>query len=173
MNKQRRTYLLDLGLLPFMTNSFAQSDFFIPKQWLELFLWSTFPISKNIIIAQAIIKDPEITLLASEQRVELQARYAVSGTALGQKSYEGSIVLNSKLQYQANHRLVRLAEPRLELFTVDSDLDASQQITSILKKLVPALLEQQVIYRFENNSSLLGKAPKLIHIETDGIRLQY
>ncbi|MBJ7503304.1 MAG: DUF1439 domain-containing protein [Burkholderiales bacterium] len=173
MNQQRRTYLLGLGLSPFMTNGFAQSDFFIPKQWLELFLWGVFPINKNIIIAEATIKDPEISLLASEQRVELKARYAVNGSALGQKSYEGSIALNSRLQYQANHRLVRLAEPRLELFTVDSDYDASQQITSILKRLVPTLLEQQVIYRFENNSSLLGKTPKLIEIETDGIRLQY
>ena len=77
------------------------------------------------------------------------------------------------MQYKASDRIVRLAQPQLELFTVDSDSDASQQITALLKKIVPALLEQQIIYRFENSSPLLGNAPKQIQIENAGIRLQY
>ena len=97
----------------------------------------------------------------------------VNGLALGKKTYAGNIALNSGLQYKASDRLVRLAQPQLELFTVDSDNNASEQIAALLKKIVPALLEQQVIYRFENSSPLLGNAPKQIQIEHDGIRLQY
>ncbi|MCE7528883.1 hypothetical protein [Polynucleobacter sp. IMCC 29146] len=171
MNK--RKWLLALCLFPLINNAIAQTDFFITKQWIELFLWGAFPLSKNALIAQIIFKDPEITLLANEQRVVLNANYVVNGLALGKKTYAGNIALNSGLQYKASDRLVRLAQPQLELFTVDSDNNASEQIAALLKKIVPALLEQQVIYRFENSSPLLGNAPKQIQIEHDGIRLQY
>ena len=169
----KRRWILAFCLLPLIKNAFAQTDFFIAKQGLELFLWGAFPLSKNALIAQIIFKDPEINLLATEQRVELKVRYVVNGPALGKKTHAGNIALNSGLQYKASDRIVRLAQPQLELFTVDNDSDASQQITALLKKIIPALLEQQVIYRFENSSPLLGNAPKQIQIENDGIRLQY
>jgi len=169
----KRRWILAFCLLPFIKNTLAQTDFFITKQWIELFLWGAFPLSKNALIAQIIFKDPEIVLLATEQRVELKAHYVVNGPALGKKTYAGNIALNSGLQYKASDRIVRLAQPQLALFTVDSDTDTSQQISALLKKIVPALLEQQIIYRFENSSPLLGNAPKKIEIESDGIRLQY
>ena len=169
----RRRWMLALCFFPLIKNTLAQTDFFITKQWLELFLWGAFPLSKNALIAQIIFTDPEIALLANEQRVELKAHYVVNGPALGKKTYAGKIALNSGLQYKASDRIVRLAQPQLALFTVDSDTDTSQQISALLKKIVPALLEQQIIYRFENSSPLLGNAPKQIQIENDGIRLQY
>ena len=58
MNKRR--WMLALCLFPLIKNTLAQTDFFITKQWLELFLWGTFPLSKNALIAQIIFTDPEI-----------------------------------------------------------------------------------------------------------------
>ena len=169
----KRKWILAFCLFPLIKNVFAQTDFFIPRQWIDLFLWGVFPLSKNALIAQITVKDPEITFLASEQRVVLKAHYLVNGLALGKKTYAGNIALNSGLQYKASDRGVRLAQPQLQLFTIDSDNNASEQLAALLKKIVPALLEQQVIYRFENISPLLGNAPKQIQIEHDGILLQY
>ena len=176
-NISRRTFFTRLISTVVFTsfwnsNSFAQSDYFIPGFLINIFLKKKFPINKDLLFIKLELSDPDLNFISQNQRLAMSS--AFSALVIGNTPINGQLHFSSSFTYDAPNKAIKLKEPVIDRLNVQSFGEKAGQSLQQVNVWIAKLLENMTVYEFkEYDIPLLKKPPSKILVEDAGLRLYF
>jgi len=152
--------------------SFAQSNYYIPSQLINLYLIHHSPFTKNFLFFNIQCSNPVLDFVKKGQRLFLNCNIEIS--VPNQKPVKGELALDSSFQYDPKTYQIALLDPKLSSINLDV---LNEKDNLLLKQLSPFLgpmFNQQVVYELSSSDlKMLKKPPTSILIEDGGLRFNF
>lgn len=126
-------------------------DIRFSRDELQQTIASYMPYSQQQSILQLTISQPDLSLIASEQRLQIRAHLQV-GTVIGGNG-QGWVTLDGKLRYRSNDYSFYVDDLRI----LDLDIDGlppefKPQVMRFTQELISPLMAEQPVYTLQENS---------------------
>jgi len=167
----KKLFFLALSLSFLSGNAIAsqEDDLFIRKFLIDIYLNYKFPLTKNFLIGNISLSDPNLKLNKENQLVNLKVNYLID---LNKKSFSGDFQISSSVIYVQKEKILKIQKPMIESFNL-SERELSKDLISTLNSILINTVDGLVIYKIENNFLNKNSSPKDIVILENGVLIKY
>lgn len=153
-----------------VTNTYAQSDYFVPGFLINAFLKNKFPISRDFILLKIELSNPDLGFLSQNQRLAMSS--AFSAILMSNSPVNGQLHFSSAFTYDPINKAIKLKDPAIDKLNVQNFSEKGGQSLQQVNLWIAKLLDNMTVYEFkENEVPLIKKAPNKILVEDAGLRL--
>jgi hypothetical protein len=154
------------------STSFAQSNYYIPSQLINLYLIHHSPFTKNLLFFSIQCSNPVLDFVKKGQRLFLNCNIEIS--VPNQKPVKGELALDSSFQYDPKTYQIALLDPKLSSIQLDVLNEKDNLLLKQLSPFIGPMFNQQVVYELSSSDlKMLKKPPSSILIEDGGLRFKF